>query len=505
MDRPAMTRKPVEYDDIQGLVRFGYGALTEACYVLARIRNVDAARSWLRSAPVSSAVALDQAPATALQIAFTAAGLEALGVPAPVIGALSHEFVSGMTEPSRSRRLGDVGGDAPSHWAWGTATRTPHVLVMFFAKPQQLDGFMRNVMASGWSEGFDELQRLDTGDLDQHEPFGFRDGISQPEIDWDEIYDPLGIHIDYGNVVAMGEFLLGYRNEYGKYTDRPLIDADAASAGLPAAEDAPDKKDVGRNGTYLVMRQLRQDVRSFWQYIARQAGGNFEQAEIIGAAMVGRKRNGDPLAAIQDRAIAGIEQQADVIARNQFTFDADPLGVRCPVGAHIRRSNPRNADYVGQPDAFKRLLAMLGFGQNGFRDDLTSSVRFHRILRRGREYGPGLSPSDALSPEPPGDPERGLHFVCLNANISRQFEFLQNAWTMNSKFSALTGENDPVVGNRQAITGCPVTGRFTLPSDNHVRRRLAELPSFITVLGGAYFFLPGLRALRYFTEAKTTP
>jgi len=244
-------------------------------------------------------------------------------------------------------------------------------------------------------------------------------------------------------------------------------------------------------------------VRGFWQYIARQAGGNFERAEIIGAAMVGRKRNGDPLLAVQDRAITGIEQQSDVIAQNQFTFDADPLGVRCPVGAHIRRSNPRNADYVGRPDALKRLLAMLGFGQNGFREDLTSSVRFHRILRRGREYGPGLSPTDALSPEPPGDPERGLHFVCLNANISRQFEFLQNAWTMNGKFSALTGENDPVVGNRQAITGCPVTGRFTLPSDNHVRRRLAELPSFITVRGGAYFFLPGLRALRYFAQAKT--
>src|SRR5215831_16940792 len=249
MDRPPMTRSQVEYDDIQGLVRFGYGALTEACYVLARIRNVDAARTWLRSAPVSSAIALDQAPATALQIAFTAAGLEALEVAGSVIGAFSHEFVSGMTEPSRSRRMGDIRSDAPWQWAWGTATRTPHLLVMFFAKPQQLDGFMRTVMASEWNEAFDELQRLDTGDLDQHEPFGFRDGISQPEIDWDQTHDPLGVHIDYSNVVAMGEFLLGYRNEYGKYTDRPLIDADAASAALPTAEDDPDKKDVGRNGT----------------------------------------------------------------------------------------------------------------------------------------------------------------------------------------------------------------------------------------------------------------
>src|SRR5262249_33933019 len=270
-----------------------------------------------------------------------------------------------------------------------------------------------------------------------------------------------------------------------------------------AAEDAPDKKDVGRNGTYLVMRQLRQDVRGFWQYIAGQAGGNFEQAEIIGAAMVGRKRNGDPLAAIEHRAIAGIEQQADVIAQNQFTSDADPLGVRCPVGAHIRRSNPRNSDYVGKPDALKRLLALLGFGQNGFRDDLTSSVRFHRILRRGREYGPGLSPRDALNAGAADDARRGLHFVCLNANISRQFEFLQNAWTMNGKFSALTGENDPVIGNREALPGCPLTGRFTQPKDDGLRRRLSGLPSFVTVRGGAYFFLPGVRALRYLAEAAS--
>jgi hypothetical protein len=89
---------------------------------------------------------------------------------------------------------------------------------------------------------------------------------------------------------------------------------------------------------------------------------------------------------------------------------------------------------------------MLGFGSRGFQDDLISSVRFHRILRRGREYGPELLPADALAPSPPNDPERGLHFVCLNANILRQFEFLQNAWIMNTKFSGLTGESDPLLG-----------------------------------------------------------
>jgi deferrochelatase/peroxidase EfeB len=493
-----MNARRVDYDDTQGLVRFGYGGLTEACYVLARVRNAAAARAWLRAAPVTNAVALDQAPPTALQIAFTAPGLEALGVPRAVIDAFSHEFVSGMTEPSRSRRLGDIGVDAPSRWIWGAPAGTPHLVAMFFARPGQLDGFMKRLMAAGWYDAFEKEQRLPTGDLDQREPFGFADGISQPEIDWDQTRDPVAARIEYGNVVALGEFLLGYRNEYGKYTDRPLLDAGEASAGLPAAEDAPDKRDVGRNGTYVVMRQLRQDVRGFWDFLLAQVQGDLAKAETLAAAMVGRMRNGDPLVPTRARRVEGSERKAEAVGRNEFDFDDDPSGVRCPIGAHIRRANPRNADFVGRPTGLARLIAMLGFGQRGFRDDLTSSVRFHRILRRGREYGEQFSPADALKPAPPDDRERGLHFICLNANISRQFEFLQNAWTMNAKFATLSGENDPLVGNREAVAAGAVDGRFTIPRDGRVRESVSGLPQFVTTRGGAYFFLPGLRALRYF-------
>ena len=105
------------------------------------------------------------------------------------------------------------------------------------------------------------------------------------------------------------------------------------------------------------------------------------------------------------------------------------------------------------------------------------------------------------SREPPNDPERGLHFICLNASILRQFEFLQNAWTVNTKFSGLTGEGDPLVGIREGIPGCPITDNFTIPKEGGLRRRVSGLPQFVTVRGGAYFFLPGLRALRYFAEA----
>jgi deferrochelatase/peroxidase EfeB len=129
-----------------------------------------------------------------------------------------------------------------------------------------------------------------------------------------------------------------------------------------------------------------------------------------------------------------------------------------------------------------------------------SSVRYHRILRRGREYGPTLSPLDALQPAPADDPARGLHFICLNANILRQFEFLQNAWMASTKFSAMTGESDPLLGNREPIWGCPVTSDFNMPQEGGLRQRMAGLEQFVTVRGGAYFFLPSLRALRFFAN-----
>ena len=147
---------------------------------------------------------------------------------------------------------------------------------------------------------------------------------------------------------------------------------------------------------------------------------------------------------------------------------------------------------------------MLGFGPKGFRDDLISSVRFHRIVRRGREYGTFLTPEEALASASCGSSttERGLHFICLNANISRQFEFLQSAWINGTKFSGLTGESDPLLGNRTPVPGCPDTGGFTIQKSGGLRHRISGLPQFVTVRGGAYFFLPGIKALRYFAQVQ---
>jgi deferrochelatase/peroxidase EfeB len=496
MGRTAMSE--VDYADVQGLVRFGYGHMTSASYVLVRVKDAAAAKAWLRAAPVINAVAQKPPPKTALNIAFTAPGLEALGVTPSVIDGFSHEFRAGMAEESRARQLGDVGNNDPSNWRWGRHQHEPHVLVMFFAEPEQFDSFVQSAKGNAWSDAFeDDVPRLGTSNLDGDEPFGFADGISQPQIDWEQQLQRPRTELQYMNIVALGEFLLGYRNEYGKITDRPLLEPGAASADLLDAIDAPGKKDLGRNGTYLVMRQLEQDVRAFWKFLYEQAHANLDEARKLGAKMVGRTQAGDPLVPIQDQPIPGTDPKS--VKQNQFTYDGDPAGARCPFGAHIRRANPRNIDFPERRlSALRKLAIMLGFGPKGFYDDLTSSVRFHRILRRGREYGSELSPEQALESPPPNESSRGLHFICLNANISRQFEFLQNAWIANTKFSGLTGESDPLLGNREPIPGCPVTGNFTMPTDNGLRRSVSSLPQFVTVRGGAYFFLPSLRALRYF-------
>lgn len=487
-----VTNQNVDYGDIQGLVRYGYGKLTEASYALLRIRSVAAARRWLLTAPVTSAQALAVPPGSALQVAFTASGLECLGVPASVRASFSAEFLSGMADDNRSRRLGDIGSNAPASWQWG-AHRAPHLLVMFFALPGQLQPFVDSVTGPLWHDAFDTPHWLGTANLDEAEPFGFTDGISQPTLDWRGERDLAQAPMQYQELTALGEFLLGYRNEYGKYTERPLLDGPAASVDLLSAEDDPDKKDIGRNGTYLVMRTLSQDVRAFWRFLVAETGG-LAEAQRLAELMVGRTLHGDPLV-----ATSGANTTSTPRSKNAFTFDRDPDGIQCPIGAHVRRANPRNADFPGHQRGLKKLLTSLGLSRLTFREDLTSSVRFHRLLRRGREFGSGLSPVDALQPAPAGEAERGLHFVCLNANIARQFEFVQGAWMATTKFSGLSNENDPLIGSTSA-PGCPVARDFsTRPGGTP--RRIRDLPQFVTIRGGAYFFLPSVRALRYFAAA----
>ncbi|MGA8672048.1 MAG: hypothetical protein WB679_19370 [Terracidiphilus sp.] len=494
-----MSAEPINFSDIQGLVRFGYSALTEASFLLLKISDAAAARAWLMDAPVSTAEELSRPPLTALQVAFTCKGLHALGVAEELLAGFSAEFQSGMTgQESRSQRLGDLGANSPESWRWGRAGNVPHVLLMIYAQPGQLEGWTRTIRSAASGAAFEVLDCLSTSNLGGKEPFGFNDGISQPTLDWRRQRAGGGHELEYGNLLSLGEFLLGYPNEYGKYTDRPLVSPDAPSSSvLPFAEDQPNKRDFGRNGTFLVFRQLQQDVRGFWRFVDKQTYSDPLARQSLAESMVGRRMDGTPLLPVSSQSIEGIDKKS--AAQNQFTYDSDSSGVLCPFGAHIRRANPRNADLPASNGLFGQMFHMLGFGNANYRDDVIASTRFHRMIRRGREYGPRLTPEEAAGDDP-DTAEHGIHFICIAANILRQFEFVQNSWMMNTKFDALTEQSDPLLGNREGIAGCPFTNTFSLSQQEGVRARIMDVPQFVTVRGGAYFFLPSINALRYLAK-----
>ncbi|WP_377155090.1 hypothetical protein ACFJIX_23520 [Roseateles sp. UC29_93] len=460
----------VDLDDIQGLLMRGYGDHPEAVFLLLRVRDAAAARRWLSQVEVSVARRDpgNRHDAPALQLAFTAQGLQALGVRESVIDEFAPEFRVGMDRPeNRSDRLGDVGGSAPRTWSWGHCAGMPHALLMLYARRGELAAFRARVDAA-WAEGFELLTALptiDAIDADGREPFGFKDGLSQPLLDWrrERPVDDRTTQT-YSKLSCLGEFVLGYPNEYGALSDRPLLNPGRDPGGLLPRDALFGMADLGRNGSYLVMRQLAQDVRSF-----QRLSDDVER-------MVGRTHDGVPLTATP------VDAEAD------FTFDDDPEGLHCPIGAHIRRSNPRNADLPGGPACpFTTFTRTIGLDAEARALDLVASTRFHRVLRRGRKY------------------EGGLHFIALNANIGRQFEFVQGAWLTSSHFNGLSAESDPLLGPRvPRVDGQPVDA-FSIPRVDGPAEQLTGLPRFVTVRGGAYFFLPGVRALRFLATEPEPP
>ena len=199
-----------EFEDMQRLVRYGNGHLLEACFLLLQVRDAKAARSWLQAAPVTSAVTTDERPEQALQVAFTTAGLQSLEVSNSVINDFSDEFIVGMNgDDNRSRRLGDIGNNNPANWDWGNAV-APHVLLMLYTQADGLQDALDKIEDDSFGAAFEIQQKLMTSTLGPNEPFGFRDGISQPEIDWqDQLSTDLHDRNDYCHQLKVGELLLG--------------------------------------------------------------------------------------------------------------------------------------------------------------------------------------------------------------------------------------------------------------------------------------------------------
>ena len=396
------------------------------------------------------------------------------------LATFANVFNIGMA--ARSRVLGDAGKSAPQEWYWSDAAADIAILVY----GTSAQGCEAALAAHAELLGGPFLHVVHTSPVGQDidfEHFGFRDGISQPILRGTQRFAVNSLTRD---IVEPGEFILGYQNNQGYFAPSPIVAADSDGRdNLPtAASDAPPAfpdfvtedlsyaaRDLGRNGSFLVIRQLAQDVEGFRSFteekareVARSYGnvrdvtGGPVSAEWVAAKLMGRWRDGTPLIDRPTAEAPGTARSAT--PDNDFAYgEDDPGGLLCPLGAHIRRANPRDSLQPGDPTE-------------------QAITNRHRLLRRGRTY------------EAAG--EKGLLFMCFCADLERQFEFVQQTWVGSPAFHGLTDEPDPVVSQTDA------DGRrvFTIPTTSGPVT-LQNMQSFVTVKGGGYFFLPSRSALRY--------
>jgi Dyp-type peroxidase family len=439
----------VELADIQGNVLRGY-TYPHAAYVFLRIDDVTRGKALLdRMLPrITSGEPWEgDAPPAAIQVAFTHPGLERLGVPAEILATFPEPFREGMA--ARAGHLGDRGPSAPANWESGLGTGEAHVLASVWAIDEAHLNAVRDELrqvgaAAGATTVINETRAEALAGGRDH--FGFFDGISQPAVEGTGVKGRPGDGQPDGaggwRDVATGEFLLGYEDE---------------DAGLPEAPAAP----FDRNGTFMVYRKLHMDVAAFRSFID-EAGRAFPGGpELLAAKIVGRWRDGTPLVSSPHAPDPELTSTDRI---NDFSYANDPHGLRCPVGAHVRRVNPRDAE--------------------GFFGGLLTNR--HRIIRRGRTYGPPL-PEGVTEDD---GQERGLAFVCFNADIWRQFETIQALWVDDGDPFGLGRDKDFLIG-------CPANGGGKMTIHGEPPFFLSPQPRFVTTRGGEYLFQPSISALRW--------
>lgn len=456
----------IELEDIQGFVIRGYKRMQFSRFCLLQIEDPAKAKIWLNEISHEVTNCIHHHEKNCLNVAVAYHGFLKLGLHGDNLENFSTEFRDGMMDSHRSRLLGDFGDSAPDKWRWGGTNAAPiELILLLFGRTQEsLEEFYQLHKEKFESHGMVLIRNLDGQTLDQNrEHFGFRDGISQPVIKGS------GRSGAKDNLIAAGEFILGYTNEYGVYPESPLIEENQGNMNLlPEDADGSGYKDLGRNGSYLVIRQMEQLVDKFWEFMLKNSVSE-EGAIKLASKMVGRWPSGAPLAKYPDSDPGGTSNDDD------FGYaKLDPYGAKCPLGSHLRRNNPRDK-----------------FEDNGPGKSLEITKK-HRIMRRARLYGEPIAGSP-LNHKPKD--EVGLHFMCFQANISTQFEFLQHTWSNYPNFGELYNDPDPLIGTMEkpypnyeqnfTIQGIPVS------------KTIPNLERFVRIRGGGYFFFPGIMALRY--------
>jgi Dyp-type peroxidase family len=436
----------LELNDIQAGTLRSRPSPYAGAYILLRIDDRRAGRELLRRLIPALASAAD--PANPNKQAYISAaisfqGLKALGVPQESLDNFPPEFQQGMA--ARAADLGDVGESAPEHWEPPLGSPDVHIaLALLSPDAPRLEAVLARAQESLRDlPGVVPIWRQDVYALpNERTSFGFKDGISHPAVEGSGIpgSNP------HETPLKAGEFVLGYRDETG---DLPPM---------------PQPEVLGRNGTYVVFRKLHTRVAAYRQYLRARSTSRAEE-ELLAAKFVGRWPSGAPLVLAPERDDP--ELGADPQRNNAFLYTDDPRGLKCPLGAHARRTNPRDSAIVGE-------------------------VRLHRMIRRGTSYGPML-PEGVLEDD---GADRGIMFAFIGTHLARQFEFVKTEWVNDGKFFGTPGEKDPLVGPNDG------SGRFTVPQQP-IRRRLQDLPAFVVNRGGEYCFQPGLRALRWIADLDT--
>jgi Dyp-type peroxidase family len=454
-----------DLSNIQGNTLRGYASYTEAHFLLLAIRSADAGRALIQSLVEAEAVTPAQwckRPVTTLNFAISFEGLRALGLSGECLGSFPAEFQEGMKH--RARELGDVAGSCPDRWDEPWRTQRVHILLMIYASTRpELDQQCRRIRDL-LPAGVEELQpsqpagRLHIdGAVTRREHFGFLDGISNPDIEGVPADEGPGRAQDIGNPdgkgrfrkIPVGEFILGYPGEGGELAPMPLPHL------------------LAQDGSYLVFRKLQQDVIGFRRYLQNQAHAfartlrngmpyGVKVEDFLAAKMMGRWQDGSPLTQYPHSQGGSTD--------NNFAYAGDPAGARCPLGAHIRRANPRDA---------------LGFGGR--------TMSRHRLIRRGIAYGNYLPP-DRPDEE---DGKRGIIFIAFNSGFD-QFEFVQRNWINLGDDFEQGNDTDSIAGSHDG-------GRMTIPGDEATGRRpfiCFDIPRFVDTRGGDYFFVPSLAGLR---------
>ena len=435
-------------------------------HIFLKFNDGAKARAWLRNMfKRVNARPKEHGTCFTVNIGFTYEGLKALGLsngrwtasPRRSGSACGAVHMSWAMSDRTRRNIGKAASAVPTFTRWVGFEPTPTKVAKrrcgsFAAEMEATGGveirFVQDTMALAHENGI--------GSEGEH--FGFADPISQPPIEGADTpsYPGDGVLEEDGTwrPLKPGEFLLGYEDEAG-----------------PDGTQVPEPFELRLNGTYMVFRKLYQDVAAFRRYLATAAkalygSDDHYHQELVAAKMMGRWRSGCPVDLSPDKDDPAIA--ADPQRRNNFTYAGDDQGLRCPLGSHLRRSNPRATP-------LKRATA----------------VRRHRLIRRGVEYGPHL-PDGVLEDD---GVDRGLINLFIQADIERQFEFVQKEWMKGGEFIGLDpNEQDPINGVGGEGSQMVVPGAK--------RPFLFDLPTFVRVKAGEYLFVPGLNALEGLIEQK---